>query len=132
MAIDVPVLSRIPEQGQLVEVRQRMYAVTEVAKSTLVGSLLDKNGGRTQHLITLSSIEDDALGEELQVIWELEPNTRVHEQATLPRPVGFDDPHRLDAFLNAVRWGASVTADGRALQAPSAAVSRSRITNSIP
>ena len=118
MAIDVPVLSRIPEQGQLVEVRQRMYAVTEVAKSTLVGSLLDKNGGRTQHLITLSSIEDDALGEELQVIWELEPNTRVHEQATLPRPVGFDDPHRLDAFLNAVRWGASVTADGRALQAP--------------
>ena len=111
-------LSQIPEQGQLVEVRQRMYAVTEVAKGTLAGSLLDLNGGHTQHLITLNSIEDDALGQELQVIWELEPNTHIHEQAALPAPTGFDDPHRLDAFLNAVRWGASVTADGRALQAP--------------
>src|SRR5208283_4760580 len=29
-----------------------------------------------------------------------------------------DDPGRLDAFLDAVRWGAIASADARALQAP--------------
>ena len=33
-------------------------------------------------------------------------------------PAGFDDPRRLDAFLDAVRWGAVSTADVRALQSP--------------
>jgi len=59
---------------------------------------------RPQHWVALTSIEDDALGEELQVIWELEPGARVQEAFALPEPVGFDPPRRLDAFLNAVRW----------------------------
>jgi hypothetical protein len=29
--------------------------------------------------VTLSSIEDDGLGEELQVVWELEPGARIYE-----------------------------------------------------
>lgn len=36
----------------------------------------------------------------------------------MPQPDGFDSPERLDAFLNAVRWGAVSSADMRALQAP--------------
>ncbi|MGA1354972.1 MAG: SNF2-related protein, partial [Candidatus Limnocylindrus sp.] len=36
----------------------------------------------------------------------------------LPQPTGFDDPHRFDAFMDAVRWGAIASADVRALQAP--------------
>ena len=35
-----------------------------------------------------------------------------------PRVDRFDDPARLDAFLDAVRWGAITSADSRALQAP--------------
>jgi len=42
----------------------------------------------------------------------------VHERAELPEPTGFDEPKRLDAFLDAVRWGAASTADIRSLQAP--------------
>ena len=61
----------VPEQGQLVTVRQRRYVVTEVAKSTLPDRPLKVSGNGAQHLITLSSVEDDALGEELQVIWEI-------------------------------------------------------------
>src|SRR5690606_19339799 len=113
-----PVIQSIPEQGQLVEIRQRPFVVTEVTKSTLPSSPLDTNGDVAHHLITLNAIEDDALGEELRVIWELEPHTRIHEQASLPTPTVFDSPLRFDAFLNAVRWGAVVSADGRALQAP--------------
>ena len=68
-----------PEQGQLVDVRQRRYVVTEVVASTLPASPL-RPARPAQHLVTLSSVEDDALGEELQVLWELEPGTRVHEK----------------------------------------------------
>lgn len=107
----------IPEQGQLVEVRQRRYVVTDVARSTLPASLL-VGDGKPQYLVTLTSVEDDALGEELQVIWELEPGARVYDVMALPTPTGFDEPSRLDAFLNAVRWGAASSADLRALQAP--------------
>ena len=71
-----------------------------------------------QHLISLSSVEDDALGDELQVMWELEPGARIHEKVALPDPTGFDTPSQLDAFLDAVRWGAVSSADVRALQAP--------------
>ncbi len=115
----------IPEPGQLVDVRQRRYSVVDVAQSTLPpdllkpGSLvLPAHNSQVQHLVTLTSVEDDALGEDLQVIWEIEPGANVIEKNALPVPVGFDSPHRLDTFLNAVRWGAASSADVRALQAP--------------
>jgi SNF2 family DNA or RNA helicase len=107
-----------PEQGQLVSVRQRQFIVSEVLQSTLSDSLLKSSSQQSQHLITLSSVEDDALGEELQVIWELEPGAHIIERVALPEPTGFDPPDRLDAFLDAVRWGAASTADIRSIQAP--------------
>jgi hypothetical protein len=42
--------------------------VSEVAKSALPESPLQAVNGRGQHLVTLSSVEDDGLGEDLQVI----------------------------------------------------------------
>ena len=108
----------VPEQGQIVEVRRRRYVVADVTKSTLAQSALATELTSIQHLVTLASIEDDAFGDELQVIWELEPGAHVHNQQLLPTPTGFDSPQRLDAFLNAVRWGAASSADVRALQAP--------------
>ncbi|MHC5721240.1 MAG: SNF2-related protein, partial [Nostoc sp.] len=36
----------------------------------------------------------------------------------MPKPTGFDAPARLDAFLDAVRWGAASIADIRTLQSP--------------
>lgn len=113
------VTSNVPEQGQLVEVRQRRYVVSEVIKSTLPPATLPGGIERLQHLISLTSVEDDALGEELQVIWELEPGAHAFDQVVLPEPTtGFDSPQRLDAFLDAVRWGAVSSADVRSLQAP--------------
>jgi len=92
--------------------------VADVAKSTLPDRPLRSGGNGPQHLVTLSSVEDDALGEELQVIWELEPGARVLERVALPDPTGFDDPERLDAFLDAVRWGAASSADVKNVQSP--------------
>jgi superfamily II DNA or RNA helicase len=105
----------VPEIGQLAIVRKRPFVVTEIIPSApgLSGDATHPN-----HLIKLSSVEDDGLGEELQVIWELEPGTTVHEKSTLPNPDSFDHPKRLQAFLDAVRWGAVSQADDKALQSP--------------
>jgi SNF2 family DNA or RNA helicase len=104
-----------PEVGQLVVVRKRPFVVTEIVPSAV--SLGNVSGGGP-HLLRLSSVEDDGLGEELRVFWELEPGTSVQENLALPAPTSFDHPQRLQAFLDAVRWGAVSQADDRALQSP--------------
>ena len=105
----------VPEPGQLVEVRRRLWTVVEVdGPGPSAGGTLD--GAR--HLVSLSSLEDDSLGEELRVVWELEPGARVLERAGLPTVTGVDDAERLEAFLDAVRWGAVTHAERSLLQAP--------------
>ncbi len=114
-----PVLPPAPEQGQLVEVRHRRWIVSDVARGALPGNPLDlPDQALPQHLVSLSALDDDALGEDLQVIWELEPGARIIENLALPDPDHFDPPQRLAAFLDAVAWGAASTADVRALQSP--------------
>jgi SNF2 family DNA or RNA helicase len=108
----------LPQQGQLVTVRSRHWVVGEVSKSALPPPPLEPLPARPQHLVSLLSVEDDALGEELQVVWEIEPGAEVIEKVALPQPTGFDAPDRLDAFLDAVRWGAASSADVRNIQSP--------------
>jgi SNF2 family DNA or RNA helicase len=103
----------IPELGQLVEVRRRQWVVANIYPSEPLNS-----GYPPQHLLTLASIEDDALGEELQVVWEIEPGAHIIEKAGLPDITGFDNAEQLEAFLDAVRWGAATNADRGFLQAP--------------
>lgn len=102
----------------MVEVRKRQWVVSDVYRSSLPPNPHDPSPPPPQHLITLASIEDDALGEEIQVIWEVEPGARIHEKASLPKVEGFDHPERLRAFLHAIHWGAITDADFDALQAP--------------
>src|SRR5690554_1907722 len=65
--------TNVPEQGQLVQVRSRQWVVNEVKPSSLPAVALKPDFGGPQNLLTLSSVEDDGLGEELQVVWEIEP-----------------------------------------------------------
>lgn len=108
----------IPEPGQLVEMRGQRFVVTDIRLSTLPISPIVGKQESVQHLVSLSSVEDDALGEELQVLWELEPGASIFEARELPYPDGFDSPNRLEAFLDAVRWGAASSADIRNIQSP--------------
>jgi len=101
----------LPEPGRLVEVRRRQWVVADVNAAQLDTETL-------QHCVTLSSIDEDGLGEELEVIWEIEPGAQVIERAGLPSITGQDESSMLDAFLDAVRWGAATNADRGFLQAP--------------
>jgi len=113
MEITKQIIVSKPEPGQLVEVRRRQWIVADILTSTPENSSIPP-----QNLVTLSSIDEDGLGEELQVIWEIEPGAHIIEKAGLPEITGFDDAEKLDAFLDAVRWGAATNADKGFLQAP--------------
>ena len=58
-------MSHCPEVGQLVSVRKRPFVVTEVIPSVI--DPIDVQHTKT-NLLKLSSVEDDGLGEELEVI----------------------------------------------------------------
>lgn len=112
--------STLVEPGQLVRVRGDLWVVAEVAESSqpqdeLVATRLP---GRT--LVTLTNVSGDDVGEELRVVWEIEPGHQVVSQEALPEITadGWDDPQRLGAFLDAARWGTVATADTTTLQTP--------------
>ena len=110
---------RVPEPGQLVHVRQRQFVVTDVLAGSLPLDPLTRRPATDQHLVSLNCVADDGFGEELRVIWEVEPGALVIDRKSdLPAPTGFDSPRKLSAFLDAVRWGAASSADPRAIQSP--------------
>jgi hypothetical protein len=101
MTVTTETVGSAPAEGQLVTVRNRVWVVSDVARSTIAPQSMT---GRPQHAVTLVSIEDDARDEQLRVVWELERGAVAHDQHVLPDPAkGFDDPRQLDAFLDAVR-----------------------------
>ncbi len=102
-----------PEPGQLVDVRRRQWIVADIDASDGQGEFCTR-----QHRVTLSSIDEDSIGEQIEVIWEVEPGAHIIEKAGLPSITGRDDTEDLEAFLNAVRWGAATNADRGFLQAP--------------
>jgi hypothetical protein len=108
----------LPEPGQVVIVRQRPFVVLDVCASQLPAPAHIAAPVYQQHLVRLSSVEDEGLGEELSVIWEIEPGATCVEKSSLPALEGFDDPRNFDAFLDAVTWGSVSSADTKALQSP--------------
>lgn len=111
----------MPEVGQIVSVRGATWAVVDVQQQSLPRSAQDDALGQLQHAVTLQSLEDDRLGHELRVVWELEQGRNLRAARGLPTdidPNKFDDPNRLAAFVDALRWGAITSADDQTVQAP--------------
>ena len=103
----------VAEPGQLVEVRRRQWVVTDIS-----GGALSASGSSGHHIVALSSLDEDSIAEEIQVVWQIEPGAQILEKAGLPSITGWDTTERLDAFLDAVRWGAVTNADRSFLQSP--------------
>src|SRR5579875_495511 len=112
--------SEVLEVGSLVQVRGQRWVVSEVSESSLPVDELAVTvlPGRT--LVTLTSVSEDDIGEELSVIWEVEPGRAVIPSGALPDvpdPGRWDDPEVLGALVDAVRWGTVASADVSTLQA---------------
>jgi len=102
----------VPEQGQLVKVRGRHFLVQDVSPGSAEPSL------PPMHRVRLEALDDDQLGESLDVIWEHEVHPEVHDALDLPRPESWDPLPCFDAFLLASRWSLTSVLDGLPLQAP--------------
>jgi superfamily II DNA or RNA helicase len=110
------------EVGALVRVRGQQWLVSDVSTSALPRDELAASTLPGRTLVTLASLAEDDPGEELSVIWEVEPGRAVVPCGHLPdvpeEPSRWDDPQTFAALVDAVRWGTVASADRRTLQAP--------------
>ncbi|KXO98771.1 DISARM system SNF2-like helicase DrmD [Tsukamurella pseudospumae] len=114
-------LPHLPEAGQVVEVRGSTWAVANVRVQGLPRSPADEVAAQLSHVVELQSLDEDRLGEQLSVVWELEVGHTVTPAQGLPDVINadaFDEPVTLAGFIDAMRWGAVTSADPNRYQAP--------------
>lgn len=86
----------IPEIGQIVAVRQRLYLVDQIS--------LSQNASDST-LVQLSCVDDDAQGQRLDVLWERELDAKILTEEAWDSVCsrGFDPSDRFAAYLNTLR-----------------------------
>jgi len=99
------------ETGQIVYVRSRQYLVEEITFSTT-------QGGNT--LVRLSCLDDDAQGQQLELFWEVEINTKILGKSSWESVInkGFDAPDCFSAYLHTLKWNCVTSTDPKLFQAP--------------
>lgn len=109
------------------------FSTTERKKSLKVGSLVR---ARTRHYVVedieiftgcddrtvakLACLDDDAQGEQIEVVWESELCTDIVDEEAWHSigKKGFDDPNLFSAFLNTLRWNCVTATQPRLFQSP--------------
>ncbi|MEN6547564.1 MAG: DISARM system SNF2-like helicase DrmD [Armatimonadia bacterium] len=99
-----------PEQGQLVQVRNRHYFVEDTHSSGSEREVL--------HRVSLECVDDDAIGERLEVLWEREVHAEIFDTSRLPSPDAWDTASRFDAFRHAINWSTGSMVEAPELRAP--------------
>lgn len=109
MMLSGAMVNKIPQPGQIVRVRTRTY---------LVESVDPLDGFGTQ--VRLACLDDDAQGQQLEVIWEIELEAQVLDGETWQSigKKGFDPPRFFSAFIHTLRWNCVTATDPRLFQAP--------------
>jgi len=98
----------IPQPGDIVRVRTRTYLVESVESAI---------GG---HCIQGVCLDDDAQGQPLEAIWELELDTNILDESIWESigKNGFDSPRHFSAYVHALRWNCVTATNSRLFQAP--------------
>lgn len=111
MAVQRMAVDAVPTPGLLVRCRTRRHLVEAVTPSPDSG---------TDTLVRLSCIEDDALGDISEVLWEREVDAEIIADAGWNRigERGFDAPGLFAAYLNTIRWNTVTATDPELFQAP--------------
>lgn len=99
----------LPEPGQCVRVRSRTYVVDSVIHDP-------SHGTRVQ----LACLDDDAQGRTLEVIWEIELDTRILDAEAWMNigRRGFDSSRHFGAYIHTLRWNCVTATDPKLFQAP--------------
>jgi len=111
--------SLLPATGQLARVRGRHWVVTDVAGTALPYDVKSANAGEGQTMVTLSSVEDDGLGEELRSCGSSKPagGSSTRRPSPTCRRV-CSTTRRRWARSSTLRWGAVTNAETTVLQSP--------------
>jgi SNF2 family DNA or RNA helicase len=106
LAVDIP-----PRIGEIVRVRSRRYLVDDVTAPPEPGD---------DTLVRLSCLEDDAEGEELQVLWEREIDSARLDDADWSKLTRgeFDPTKYFAAYYRTLRWNTVTSTDPKLFQAP--------------
>lgn len=109
MPVSAQVSNEIPDIGQIVRVRTRTYLVESVDRLGGVG---------TQ--VSLACLDDDAQGQQLEVIWEIELDAQNLDGAAWQSigKRGFDPTRFFSAYIHTLRWNCVTATDPRLFQAP--------------
>ena len=101
----------LPEPGDLVQVRSRRWMVEAVHAPSRPGN---------SAVVHLACADDDAQGQELQVLWDCELDRRILKDEDWGDLAGrgFDDPRRFAAFYHTLRWNCVTATDPKLVQAP--------------
>lgn len=99
------------KKGALVRVRTRHYVVEGLDVYT---------GCSDGTVVNLACLDDDAQGEEIEVVWESELDAEVLGEEAWDRigQKGFDSPEHFSAFLNTLRWNCVTATQPRLFQSP--------------
>jgi superfamily II DNA or RNA helicase len=105
----------IPEPGQVVRVRTRTYLV-ESAEAT-VNEPSKTNLGT---VVRLACLDDDAQGQLLEVLWELELDAEILDREAWQQigQRGFDPPRHFGAYIHTLRWNCVTATDPKLFQSP--------------
>src|SRR6516162_9895662 len=105
-----PARSPPPTAGQIVQVRTRKYLVDRVDPAS--------SGAGT--LVGLLCLDDDAQGQALDVVWDLELEKSILDLDIWKSigKKGFDDPRFFAAYMRTLRWNCVTATDPKLFQAP--------------
>ncbi|MCK6580967.1 MAG: DISARM system SNF2-like helicase DrmD [Anaerolineae bacterium] len=103
----------IPEQGQIVQLRHRLWMVQDVVSDT--GRAPDVP---VSYRVQLECLDDDSIGATLNVIWESEVSPHIYDGQGLPKPTQWDAPAVFESFLSAIRWSTSSLLERDAILSP--------------
>jgi superfamily II DNA or RNA helicase len=97
-----------PSPGDVVRIRTRTYLVEDV------------EGCAGGHVIRSACLDDDAQGQSLQALWELELDTEILDEEAWKSigQRGFDSPRHFGAYVHALRWNCVTATNPRLFQAP--------------
>ncbi len=99
---------QIPAPGQVVRVRTRTYLVESVAPGL---------GG---HLVAMACLDDDAQGQPLATVWEIELDREILDGEAWKSigSKGFDSPRFFGAYMHTLRWNCVTATNPRLFQSP--------------
>src|ERR1700722_3804047 len=105
-----PIIEK-PSPGLIARVRQRLY---------LIEGALPPPQPQDCTLVRLSCVDDDAQGQQLEVLWEKEVDAEVMKREAWEAIArrGFDQREVFAAYLHTLRWNCVTSTDPKLFQAP--------------